>query len=122
MTKGMDRGKRAEELACAHLRNQGYQIIERSWRSPFGELDIVARDGESLVFVEVKARAGSAFGGAEEALTKRKRDRLVATAAAYLAAVGADLPVRFDLLAVTGEGIVLYKDAFRPEAGCSLGS
>ena len=115
-------GQQAEDLACRFLRQRGYQIVERNWRSPFGELDIVARDGGTLAIIEVKARSAKTFGGAEAALTPHKRKRIVTASRAYLARTEADLPVRFDLVAVQGEEIVLYQDAFRLEGECSLGS
>jgi putative endonuclease len=114
-------GQLAEDLACLYLRERGYQIVERNWRSAFGELDIVARDGDTLAIVEVKARSGSAFGGAEEALEPYKRRRIVTASRAYLACSQAELPVRFDVVAVHGNRLVLYQDAFRPEGECSLG-
>ena len=117
-TKGL--GRQAEDLACRFLRQRGYRIIERNWRSPFGELDIVARDGGMLAIVEVKARSRRTFGGAEAALALPKRERIVTASRAYLARCQADLPVRFDLVAVYGDEIVLYQDAFRPEGECSL--
>jgi putative endonuclease len=104
-----------------YLRGLGYRIIERNWRSPFGELDIIARDGDSLVIVEVKARTGSTFGGPEGALSAAKRERIVTATRAYLAASDAQLPLRFDLVAVEGDRVTLYRDAFRLEEGCSLG-
>jgi putative endonuclease len=115
------RGQQAEDLACRYLRERGYQIVDRNWRSAFGELDIVARDGGTLAIVEVKARSGSTFGGAEAALAPYKRERIVTASRAYLARCEADLPVRFDVVAVYGDQIVLYQDAFRPEGECSLG-
>ncbi len=116
--KGVNTGHRGEEIACAFLRGRGYAIVERNWRSAFGEVDIIARDGETLVFVEVKSRAGPGFGGPEAALTPWKRKRIIATARAYLNEVGADLPVRFDLVALQGGKVTLYRDAFLVEGQC----
>jgi len=116
--KGVNTGQRGEEIACALLRSRGYAIVERNWRSAFGEVDIIARDGETLVFVEVKSRAGPGFGGPEAALTPWKRKRIIATARAYLNEVGADLPVRFDLVALQGGKVTLYRDAFLVEGQC----
>ena len=113
-------GQRGEEIACAYLRSRGYAIIERNWRSRFGEVDIIAREGGALVFVEVKSRASAGFGGPEAALTLRKRRRIVATARAYLNEVRSDLAVRFDLVALCGGRITLYRDAFQAEGRCLL--
>ena len=114
-------GRRGEEMACAYLRSQGYAIVERNWRSPFGELDIIARDGETLVFIEVKSRTSAGFGGPEAALTLQKRQRIVATARAYLSEVDSELAVRFDLVALRGGIITLYGDAFQVEGQCLPG-
>ena len=119
MDKGDTSGQRGEEIACVFLRNQGYAIVERNWRSAFGEVDIIARDGETLVFIEVKSRVGRGFGGPEAALTPWKRKRIIATARAYLIKVGSDLPVRFDLVALQGGKVTLYRDAFRVGEQCS---
>jgi|LZCG01.1.fsa_nt_gb putative endonuclease len=121
MNKGHRTGKRGEDIACQYLRQQGYEIIARNWRSRFGEIDIIARDGDSLVFVEVKTRTGSGFGGPEGALDERKRGRIIATAKAYLSGIESDLAIRFDLVALRGKEIELYKDAFREEEACSPG-
>jgi putative endonuclease len=121
LDKRKELGRTTEDEACVYLRGLGYRIIERNWRSPFGELDIIARDGDSLVIVEVKARTGSTFGGPEGALSAAKRERIVTATRAYLAASDAQLPLRFDLVAVEGDRVTLYRDAFRLEEGCSLG-
>src|SRR5918998_1739405 len=71
-----DFGKMGEDLACAELTRRGYAILARRYRTRFGEIDIVARDGATTVFVEVKARAGDQFGGAAEAVTPWKQRRL----------------------------------------------
>jgi putative endonuclease len=106
-------GNEGEDRACAHLRANGYEIIARNWRSRFGEIDIIARDADTLAFIEVKARSRSGFGGPEAALDRHKRARIVAAARAFLAAHPSDLPVRFDLVALASERLRLYKGAFR---------
>ena len=77
-------GRRGEDLACAELEKRGYVIADRRFRTRCGELDIVARDGGVLVFVEVRARSGSNFGTPFESVTWKKRQRLSQMAAAYL--------------------------------------
>ncbi len=77
-------GQRGEEIATAYLQRQGYVIVTRNWRCPVGELDIVAREGETLVFVEVRARRGDRFGTAEESITPAKQAKLVELARTYL--------------------------------------
>jgi putative endonuclease len=108
-------GQEAEALACRYLRTQGYKIIARNWRSPFGEIDIIAREGGTLVFVEVRARGGSSFGGAEGSLTYKKRKRIIATAQAYLNQTATQLPLRFDFVAFADGRVILYRDAFQIE-------
>jgi putative endonuclease len=94
-------GKAGEDLACAELRRRGYAILARRYRTRRGELDIVARDGDTLVFVEVKARRATGYGTPQEAVTWEKRRRLAAMADDFLARarLGA-VPCRFDVVAV----------------------
>jgi putative endonuclease len=95
-------GKRGEDLACEELCRRGYAILDRRFRTRCGELDIVARDGNVIVFVEVKARSGCNFGDPFASVTWKKRQRLGQMAAAYLFLKrlhGA--PCRFDVVAVT---------------------
>ncbi|MCX7750129.1 MAG: YraN family protein [Candidatus Bipolaricaulota bacterium] len=108
------KGKEAEELACQHLRAQGMRIVARNWRWRGGEVDIVARDGEALVFVEVKARRDDLHGAPEEAVTPGKREKLWRTALAFLGG-RAEIPVRFDVVAVGPGGVRHIRDAFREE-------
>lgn len=77
-------GQRGEEIAVAHLQGQGYSILDRNWRCSAGELDIVAREGETLAFVEVRTRRGNRFGSAEESITPAKQAKLVELAQTYL--------------------------------------
>jgi putative endonuclease len=94
-------GKRGEELACEELQRRGYIILDRRFRTRCGELDVVARDGPVVVFVEVKARTDSNFGDPSESITWQKRRRLSQMAASYLflKQLG-DVPCRFDVVAV----------------------
>src|SRR5215472_18268878 len=94
-------GKRGEDLACRELERRGYAIVARRFRVRSGELDIVARDGATLVFVEVKARAGRLFGEAAEAVTPLKQLRMARLAGEYLVRHGSpDCPCRFDVVAI----------------------
>ncbi len=78
-------GSRGEALAKAYLKSKGYHIIESNFRCPQGEMDIVARDGAYLVFVEVRTRRdGGWYGSPEESISRRKRARLVAIAETYI--------------------------------------
>jgi putative endonuclease len=70
------RGARGENLAAAFLRQQGYRILKRNVRTPFGEIDIICREGAMLVFVEVKSRSSKQFGNPEDAVVGKKLERL----------------------------------------------
>ncbi len=110
-------GRAGEVSAERFLRKKGYRIIERNYRTRFGELDIIARDGRTLVFVEVKARTGQAFGSPGEAVGRRKQSRLTLAAGLYMEERRLrDLPVRFDVVGVLGDGpgaeMELLQDAF----------
>ena len=94
-------GAYGERVAEEHLRGQGMVILDRNWRCPAGELDIVAREGDVLVFCEVKTRRGTGFGHPLEAVTARKAARLRRLAAAWTSDSGLHLPdVRIDLVGV----------------------
>jgi putative endonuclease len=110
-------GKTGEDLACRELERRGYVILARRYRQRGGELDIIARDGATLVFVEVKARGGHAFGDAAEAVTGFKRRRIVQLALDYIArhrVMGS--PCRFDVVAIHIEAgvpaIEVFQNAF----------
>ena len=97
----IDLGKRGEDLACRELERRGYAIVARRFRVRSGELDIVARDGPTLVFVEVKARADHEFGSAAEAVTPMKQLRLTRLAAEYLMRHHLqECPCRFDVVSI----------------------
>ena len=91
-------GAHAETLAARFLTQHGLAILERNWRRRCGELDLVARDGETLVFVEVRLRRDGAFGGAAASITATKRARLVNAANLYLARLPRTPPCRFDAI------------------------
>src|SRR5688500_19588675 len=96
-----DFGKLGEDLACAELVRRGYAILARRYRTRYGEIDIVARDGRWVVFVEVKARAGGEFGGAAAAVTGWKQRRITNMAVDHLSRHRLhDRPCRFDVATV----------------------
>jgi putative endonuclease len=110
-------GQIGEDLACAELERRGYVVLARRYRRRSGEIDIIATDRGTLVFVEVKARDGGSCGLPAEAVTGLKRQRLVATARDYLARHPAhDRPCRFDVVAVyvgeAGPVVELFPNAF----------
>jgi putative endonuclease len=89
-------GARAEAIAAAFLTARGLVVVARNFRTRRGEIDIIARDGATLVFVEVRLRRNTDFGGAAASITAAKRSRLTAAAQAYLARLGHEPPCRFD--------------------------
>ena len=106
-------GKTGEDLAVAELERRGYAILARRYRTRHGEIDIVAEDGDVLVFVEVKARATGECGTAAEAVTRHKQRRLGSMAADYLTRNDlCEIACRFDVVAIDGEVLTLIRDAF----------
>jgi putative endonuclease len=102
-------GKTGEDLACGELERRGYAIVARRYRRRGGELDIIARDGPTLVFIEVKARDGRDFGEAAEAVTRVKRRRITHVAMDYMMRHHlSDCPCRFDVVSI-------HFDSGRPE-------
>ncbi len=96
-----ERGVAGEDLACRHLEAAGFLILERNYRCRSGEVDVVARDGESTVFVEVKERHGASHGEGHEAVTFGKRRRIIRAARLYAAAHGlSEEPIRFDVISI----------------------
>jgi len=95
-------GRRAEELAAAFLERAGLRIVARNWRRPEGELDLVADDAGTCVFVEVRSRTGTALGHPLESITVDKRRRVIRSARLYLAeAPSPAIGYRFDVVAIT---------------------
>jgi putative endonuclease len=110
-------GMTGEDLACRELEQRGYVIIARRYRGKVGEIDIVAKDGATLVFVEVKARASHEFGSAAEAVTPFKQRQVVRVAEEYLVQHRVrECPCRFDVVSIhfdTGAPeIEILKNAF----------
>jgi len=115
-------GSRAEDLAAAHLEARGFHIVARNWRRPEGELDLVADDGGTCVFVEVRSRTGREFGDPLESVNRRKQTRVIRAARLYLQESTARTnSYRFDVVGVTfaADGsepeCVHVADAFRVE-------
>ena len=99
-------GGAAEDRACRHLEGAGFTIVDRNFRTRGGEIDIVARKGDVLVFVEVRSREDADFGTPEESVTPAKRRRIVAAARRYLSNVPPSSwrEARFDVIAIEGSG------------------
>lgn len=109
-------GIEGEETAVRFLKKKGYRIVSRNFKSPVGEMDIIAEDGDTLVFVEVKTRTDDSFGHPFEAVTHRKQEKLRKVALSYLKHSRRDMPSRFDVLSIETKGdsytIEHIKDAF----------
>jgi len=94
-------GKAGEDLACLELQRQGYAILARRYRTRYGEIDIVARDGPTIVFVEVKARTSDRYGEPADSVTLHKQARISAMAEDFIARRGlSGAPCRFDVVTV----------------------
>ena len=94
-------GRRGEQLAADKLSSLGFEIVARNFRCPAGEIDLIAKQGEVWIFVEVRTRRGSKFGTPEESITPRKRAHLIAAAQTYLQSQSLpDADWRIDLVAV----------------------
>ncbi len=95
-------GTRGEDIAAAHLQAQGLRVVERNVRTRYGEVDIVAEDGDTLAFVEVRTRRSASFGTPEESITLRKRRRLAQLGEQYVHERGlVDQAWRVDVVAIT---------------------
>ena len=118
MAKHNDFGKQGEEVAANFLIDKGYEILERNWRNIHKEIDIIAKDGNELVIVEVKARQSEEHGEPDLAVTPKKRSLLVSAANSYILKNKVDLNTRFDIISIIfrdGKPIVDHiKDAFLP--------
>jgi len=105
-------GRRAEASAREFLKQHGYLIIAERYRWRSGEIDLIAREANCLVFIEVKSRSNHSHGLPEEAITPKKRRKLVLTAQCYLLDHPTNLDTRFDVVALSQGKLRLYKNAF----------
>jgi putative endonuclease len=97
----LDLGRLGENLALKKIKSLGYKCIARNYRCPLGEVDLIAKDGDALVFIEIKTRKGRSIGYAKESVNKRKRRQLSKVALAYMKSHDvADTKSRFDVVAV----------------------
>lgn len=112
--KGIKRrlGFFGESRAAKYLKNQGYNIIARNYRCPFGEVDIIAERGDVVAFTEVKTRSSDRFGTPSEAVDADRMRRYVRCAQFYFSGRERDVTVRFDVIEVTQEGINHIENAF----------
>lgn len=116
-----DLGKKGEEAAAAYLKKSGYEILERNWFFGKYEIDIIARDADCIVFIEVKSRASVQWGNPEDAISKTKMRRIIEAADFYLTENDINIPARFDIMALVWNGseflIEHFDDAFLPSVG-----
>jgi putative endonuclease len=106
------KGRAGEDRAAAFLEDRGYTVVARNVRVPGGEIDAVCLDGSTLVIVEVKRRDSSRFGSALGAVGARKRATLRRIAADYAQIVAPSAKIRFDVVAVNGDRLILHRNAF----------
>jgi len=111
-----DLGRKGEKLAASLCTERGLSILELNHRTQLGEIDIIAKDGDVLVFIEVKTRAGNVYGAPFEAVTMRKRQKIRAVALSYLKKLKKEVPVRFDVISISMQGkepfLEYIQDAF----------
>jgi len=120
MAHQQEQGRWAEDRAAEWIARKGYTVLARNWRHGRAEIDLVARDGPALVFVEVKGRTGPAHGDPGERIDARKKRLVVDAAMAYMRETGHDWEIRFDIVTVlggpdTGCHVRHYPDAFFPD-------
>ena len=116
-SKAQEFGKQSEALAAAYLKLSGYRILERNYRNRIGEIDIIAKEGPALVFIEVKARKTARYGNPKNAVTPAKQLKISNTALAYLKETGQlNCKARFDVVAIDARydppDIEVVKNAF----------
>jgi putative endonuclease len=118
MSEANELGKQGEEIAATYLRKQGYLILETNWRAGRNEIDLIAKDKDFLVVVEVKSRSNDKFTEPEEAVTKDKQMALIRAANAYIFRNNINLETRFDIISIIHNQnetrINHIKDAFYP--------
>jgi len=110
-------GELGEKLALKRIKRLGYKLVAKNYRCPLGEIDLIAKDGDCLVFIEIKTRKNSSTGNAKEAIHQRKKRQISKVALYYMKANGCcDIKSRFDVIAINIKGgkeeIELIQDAF----------
>jgi putative endonuclease len=106
-------GKIGEELACRYLQDNGYLILSRNYRSRFGEIDIIAKKGNCIAFIEVKYRKNNRFGEGYEAVSHQKMEKIRKTAQFFILSFkDKDIIYRFDVISIDGDRIRHIENAF----------
>jgi putative endonuclease len=108
------RGEQSEQQACAYLLKQGLSLVETNFNCKYGELDIIMKDANTLIFVEVRFRKSNKYGGALESITKKKQDKIMAATQFYLMKNKLNSAVRFDVVALSNDADICWiKNAFQ---------
>jgi putative endonuclease len=119
MSEANELGKQGEEIAATYLRKLGYLILETNWRAGRNELDLIAKDKEFLVIIEVKSRSNDTFAEPEEAVTIPKQQAIIRAANSYIYRKNIKLETRFDIISIIHNNnetrINHIKDAFYPK-------
>lgn len=110
-----ERGAAAEQRAADFIATQGLKLVARNWQCRFGEIDLIAKDGKTLIFIEVRSRSHSRFGGAASSIQRSKQDKLIRTAQMYLQTISPVPPCRFDAICIDGEELVWLKDCIQAD-------
>lgn len=110
-----DIGKNYEEVAVKYLKKSGYKIIEQNYRLKIGEIDIIAKDKNTLIFVEVKYRQTKEFGTPSEFVNKQKQNKIIKTAIFYLKQNQITSDFRFDVVSICNDETEHIKNAFSPQ-------
>jgi putative endonuclease len=119
MAKHIETGQKGEEIALSFLKNKNWEILETNWRYSRAEIDIIAKDLDTLVFVEVKTRSSDFFGTPDAFVDKKKELFMADAASVYMEKIGHDWEIRFDVISVLMNEkdrfqIQHFKDAFFP--------
>ncbi len=107
-------GNRAEDKACKFLKKEGLQLLERNFTIPAGEVDLIMKDGQTLVFIEVRYRKNADFGGAAASITPKKQQRIIKASLSYQQKHSPQSAMRFDVIAIEGTNLDInwIKSAF----------
>ena len=119
MTIQQEHGQWGEKLAHNYITKQGMKVVRKNWRYKRAEIDLIAQENQTLVFVEVKTRASADFGLPEEMVNKRKQRLIIDAAQSYMRSIGHEWEIRFDIIAILGSPgskieIRHFRDAFFP--------
>ena len=119
MARHNETGKKGEALARRYLLEAGWELLEENWRTGRAEIDLIAMDGEVLVFVEVKTRRTTTYGAPEEGVSNRKMELMTRAAGIYMEQIGHEWEIRFDVISIfwpqgSDPEINHLKDAFFP--------